>query len=79
MGKILPIEQAPRDGTEIVGIYKDGTQEPIVWNTDRYCMLGRRAGSFPQGWSSANPDVDSNLPLDDDEIFAFLQDEPVEI
>ena len=69
--EILPIDQAPKDGDEIIGIYKDGTEEMIRWNEDRYCMLGRRNGSFPPGWSSANPKVDSNLPLDDNEIFAF--------
>lgn len=71
MDKILPIEQAPKDGTEIIGIYKDGEEESMVWNDDRYCMLGRRAGSYPEGWSSANPEVDSHLPLNDAEIFAF--------
>ena len=68
---VLPIEKAPKDGTEIIGIYKDGLEEPMFWNTDRYCMLGRRNGSFPEGWSSAKPDVDDHLPLDDNEIFAF--------
>lgn len=68
---ILPIEKSPKDGTEIIGIYKDGTEEPIYWNTDRYCMLGRRAGSFPDGWSPASEHVDNNLPLDDEEIVSF--------
>jgi|GEM_PF-3347599 len=73
MNKILPIELAPRDGSDIIGIYRDGTEEVMHWNTDRYCMLGRCNGSFPDGWSSSNPEVDSNLPLDDKEIFAFKE------
>lgn len=62
------METAPRDGSEIIGIHEDGTKEPIFWNEDRYCMLGRRAGSYPPGWSSADETVDRNLPLDE-EIF----------
>lgn len=66
-----PINTAPVDGTEIIGVYKDGTEELIFWNDHRYCMLGPRNGSFPPGWSPASDGVDSNLPLDDKEIIEW--------
>ena len=65
------ISTAPKDGTEIIGIYEDGTEELIYWNTDRYCMLGRRAGSFSDGWSPAHGDCESHLPLEDELIVAW--------
>jgi len=37
--EIFDIAIAPKDGTEITGIYKDGTCERIVWNEERYCMV----------------------------------------
>ena len=70
---VMPIETAPRDGSEIIGIYKDGTEELIYWNEDRYCILGRRNGSYPPGWSPAADGIDSNLPLDDDEIIKWKE------
>ena len=68
---VFPIDQAPRDGTEIMVVYKDGSREPACWNEDRCCMLGPRAGSYPPGWSPANGFTDRNLPLDDSEIVSF--------
>lgn len=64
MSELREMEDAPRNGEEIIGVHRDGTEELIFWNTDRYCMLGRRNGSYPPGWSSAEGIISSNLPLD---------------
>ena len=63
---MIEMIHAPKDGTTIIGIHEDGKEELIFWNTERYCMLGRRNGSFPDGWSSK--EIEEHLPLEDDSI-----------
>lgn len=67
---------APRDGTEIIGIYQDGSKELIFWNDERYCMLGARNGSFPCGWSSAEGIISRHLPLDEELFIGWKDEEP---
>jgi len=65
------MDTAPQDGSEIIGIYEDGTKGLIFWNEERYCMLGSRAGSYPPGWSPADEGVDRNLPLDEEMLVGW--------
>lgn len=59
-----PIETAPKDGSDIELLLQNGEQFKVRWNTERYCVLGPRAGSYPPGWSAASTeDVDANLPI----------------
>jgi hypothetical protein len=52
----LPVETAPRDGTEILGLVNDG-EWPIRWAEQRRCMLADvapGAGLFDEGWEQAD-------------------------
>lgn len=52
-----PITEAPKDGTEIIGIYEDGTEVVINWADQRKCMLagvGGGNGYFGPGWEDSN-------------------------
>lgn len=51
---------APRDGTIVLGLNRDGSTDRVYWSTDRCCILGRRAGSYSDGWMSDNV----GLPVD---------------
>lgn len=47
-----PLETAPRDGTEIIGLY-DVDEVRIQWALERQCMLAGIAGGhgyFGPGW-----------------------------
>lgn len=47
-----PMETAPRDGTEIVGLY-DAEQVRVRWAKERQCMMAGYAGGhgyFGPGW-----------------------------
>lgn len=62
----MSIETAPKDGTQIRVAY-DGDlvnyEDGVYWQEEgRCCMLGRRAGSFPPGWTSWQA---GNLPVDE--------------
>lgn len=59
----LPIESAPKDGTIIVGKYKD-TECLIRWSERPVCMLGPVNGGYPPGWATAGDETDNNLPMD---------------
>lgn len=51
--KIEPISTAPRDGTEIMGIYDDNEEVEIRWSETRRCMMAGSAGGhgyFGAGW-----------------------------
>ena len=62
-GVWLSMEDAPRDGTGIIGLYNDG-EAMIVWSKRPVCMLGPVNGGYPPGWATYGPDTDSNLPMD---------------
>jgi len=62
-----PMDEAPDDGTEIIGNYGNGEEAVICWSENPVCMLGPRNGSFPAGWATAGDDVDRNLPMDEPE------------
>jgi len=66
------IETAPRDGTEIIGIYDNGDEVAIVWSERPVCILGHRAGGFPEGWATSGRDTDGNLPMDEPEYWREL-------
>ena len=60
----MPIETAPRDGTEIE-VLEDGEWQPVMWSNERCCILGARAGAFPPGWATSPAcNTDLNLPVD---------------
>ena len=53
---ILDLKDAPRDATEIIGIYDDGSEDNIQWAETRRCMLagiGGGNGYFGEGWECA--------------------------
>lgn len=56
------MSSAPRDGTEIEGLYlEDNLTDIVEWVQEgRCCIGGPRAGSYPPGWNS----VDIRLPVD---------------
>jgi hypothetical protein len=59
------MEDAPVDGTVIIGHYGlDGDEALIFWSDNPVCILGSRCGSFPEGWATAGNDTDYNLPMD---------------
>lgn len=58
------MEDAPRDGTPIVGLYDDGEEAIIRWSDRPVCILGSRNGGYPPGWATAGNDTDYNLPMD---------------
>lgn len=66
-----PIETAPKDGTPIVGIDEDGSEDVIRWSEERYCMLGRRCGSYPDGWESIDAGF---LPVDAPPFWRHVDD-----
>lgn len=57
------VDNAPQDGTEIEGLYPDGSVDLIFWVEEgRHCILGPRAGSYPPGWCSRHA---ANLPVEE--------------
>ena len=67
----LPIEDAPKDGTEILGIYDDYIQN-IRWAETRQCMLagvGGGNGYFSAGWE----DTENWLIADEPEFFQHIK------
>lgn len=60
----LPIEDAPHDGSSIIGLYDDGDEAAIMWSDRPVCMLGSRCGGYPAGWATDGTDTDYNLPMD---------------
>ena len=64
--KWRPMDEAPYDGTPIIGKYAD-TECGIFWSDNPICMLGPRNGSFPEGWATDGTDCDYNLPMDEPE------------
>ena len=61
------MEDAPRDGTEIIGKYGDG-EDYIRWSEERHCMLagiGGGNGYFGPGWE----DTLNRLIVDDPEAW----------
>ena len=62
--KWLDMDDAPRDGTEIVGLYEDGAEVVIRYAMTSRCMLAGIAGGngyFGEGWE----DVENRLIVDD--------------
>lgn len=60
-----PIEAAPRDGRDLVGLYPDGEEGGIRWAETRRCMLagiGGGNGYFGPGWE----DTENYLVIADD-------------
>jgi hypothetical protein len=66
-----PMEDAPVDGTAIIGRYPDGEAE-IFWSERPVCMLGNRCGGFDAGWATTGTDTDRNLPMDEPEEWREL-------
>ena len=67
------IATAPKDGTEIEGLY-DGMPAIIMWSDRPVCMLGSRNGGFPPGWAAGySADCDTNLPMDPPEAWREVQ------
>ena len=64
LGRWLPLEDAPRDGTSIIGLYDDDEEAAIMWSERPVCMLGLRCGGFPAGWATDGTETDRNLPMD---------------
>lgn len=58
------LEDAPRDGSSIIGLYEDDEECAIMWSDNPVCMLGSRCGSFPEGWATDGTETDYNLPMD---------------
>ena len=58
------IDDAPRDGTPIIGLYDDDECE-IYWSERPVCMLGSVNGGFPPGWATHGDETDFNLPMDE--------------
>lgn len=62
------MDTAPKTGEAIEISYGDGSDEKdnclTRWSDNPICMLGPRNGSYPPGWATSGPEVDSNLPLD---------------
>lgn len=69
-----PIETAPRDGTEIIGLYSNGEEASIRWAESRKCMLagiGGGNGYFEPGWE----DVENGLIADEPERWRSVDPE----
>lgn len=59
----FPMEDAPMDGTSIIGLYDD-CEAAIKWSKRPVCMLGSRNGGHPPGWATDGSETDNNLPMD---------------
>jgi hypothetical protein len=59
---MMDISTAPRDGTEIIGIYDEGEFQ-IFWSDRPVCMGGPTVMLKP-GWATCGQGVDYNLPMD---------------
>lgn len=59
------ISTAPRDGSEIVGVYENGEEVSMFWSERPVCMLGAINGGFPEGWAATGAETDRNLPIDE--------------
>jgi hypothetical protein len=57
-----PIEEAPRDGTAILGLYPDGTEDSLRWNDDRRCAGEGPMACQGEGWVSLDA---GGLPVDE--------------
>lgn len=64
-----PMEDAPRDGLSIIGLYDDGQEAAIMWSDRPVCMLGSRCGGYPPGWATDGTDTDRNLPMDPPKVW----------
>ena len=59
------MDDAPRDGSSIIGLYSDDEECAIMWSDRPVCMLGSRNGRFPEGWATDGTETDANLPMDE--------------
>lgn len=63
------MNSAPKDGTTIIGKYGND-EHPIVYSERPVCMLGSRDGGLPPGRATSGDDsTDSNLPMDEPEMW----------
>lgn len=62
---IQPMETAPKDGTEIVLHYPDGSSIWAFWSERPVCMGGPTVYQKPQWASGPSGDTDTNLPCGD--------------
>lgn len=60
----FPMEDAPRDGSSIIGIYPDGVESAIMWSERPVCMAGPQFGGQKPGWATDGSETDRNLPVD---------------
>ncbi len=61
-----PIEDAPCDGSPIIGIYPDGSEVELRWAESRRCMLagtGGGNGYFGAGWEDTENRLIANTPI----------------
>lgn len=60
------MDTAPRDGTEIIGMYpQDGGEVEIRYSEIRVCMLadfGGAAGTFAEGWEDCLNGLVADIP-----------------
>jgi hypothetical protein len=75
--KWMPIETAPRDGSVILTKMKDDPDDwadRVFWQREgRCCILGSRAGSLGEGWTSV---LAGNLPVDEPQLWMPLPEPP---
>ena len=58
------MEDAPKCGKEIIGLYEEGAECDIFWSKNPVCILGSRNYYFQEGWATCGGDTDYNLPMD---------------
>lgn len=66
-----PLETAPRDGTEIIGLYETD-EVRIQWALERQCMLAGSAGGygyFGPGWQ----DMHNGLIVDPPDMWRSVK------
>ncbi len=76
MSKWIPVsERLPIAMQKVRVLYEDGGEEDnVYWETEtRCCMLGSRAGSFPDGFTSSEA---GGLPVEDVTHWMPLPDPP---
>lgn len=58
-----PMTTAPRNGTEIIGIYEDGAEDHIQWEDSRRCAGEGPNSYFGPGWNSTEVNLMVDAPI----------------